>query len=67
MIFASTMDLMSWNATFWKLDATSMILAVSSPSRDLRRAGCVGLRQRVGGQRVEKRKERMVYEAVEWR
>lgn len=66
MIFASTMDLMSWNATFWKLDATSMILAVSSPSRDLRSG--LGWDEREGrGQRVEKRKERMVYEAVEWR
>ena len=37
MIFASTMDLTNWNATFWKLDATSIILAVNKPRRDLQR------------------------------
>lgn len=39
---ASTMDRMSWKATFWKLEATSMMLAVRSPSSDLRGVERIG-------------------------
>ena len=42
MILASTMDRMSWKATFWKLEATSMMLAVRSPSSDLRGVERIG-------------------------
>jgi hypothetical protein len=51
MILASTMDRMSWKATFWKLEATSMMLAVRRPSKDLMSVGRV---EWIGGQRVER-------------